>query len=145
MKIVLAPNGAGRESPGSKQEKKVNTKGRWQPDIPRAREELRKWLTRYTHCTVQQGAVPTPGWPCGTCACDLLGRLGLDPKNPDFHARNVPPDRINEVWRAILQIRGTSTTRPSTRTERRWVMLRRTVSALRRALRRVLDVLRHER
>jgi hypothetical protein len=60
-------------------------------------EELRQWLVKWTKCSVQNG-----GWPCGTCACYLISRLGA--KETGQH--NKPIDRVNEVWRAILQIRG---------------------------------------
>lgn len=65
-----------------------------------SKEDLRKWLVKSTAgCNIQGG------WPCGTCTIDLLTRLGLDPHEPEYSKRNEFPDRANEVWRAILQIR----------------------------------------
>lgn len=60
-------------------------------------EELRLWLVKHTGCSIQYN-----GWPCGTCCCDFLAQLGV--KEQGTH--NKPIDRVNEVWRAILQIRG---------------------------------------
>ena len=80
-------------------------------NLKQAREELRQWLVKWTKCDIQGGFVNGKekdfGWSCGTCTCDLLGKLGLDPKTLDYHRHNQPVDRINEVWRAILQIRET--------------------------------------
>jgi len=68
--------------------------------ISKAREELRKWAVKYARCAIQEGT--GGGWPCGTCMCYLLSELGV--KEHNIH--NHPVDRVNEVWRAILQIRG---------------------------------------
>ena len=71
------------------------------------REEFREFLVRHTKCEIQ----PDPdglGWPCGTCAIDLLRRLGVNPKAPEFNEHNAPVDRLNEVWRAIQMIRFTT-------------------------------------
>jgi len=59
-------------------------------------ESLRKWAVNNTGCAVQDG------WPCGTCFCSLLSDMGV--KENKQH--NRPIDRVNEVWRAVLQIRG---------------------------------------
>lgn len=84
--------------------KKNNTKKEiTKRNVSEAREELRKWLVDYTGCDIQEGE--GGGWPCGTCACDLLGSIGLTPSNGQYAEHNKPVDRINEVWRAILQIR----------------------------------------
>jgi len=73
-------------------------------DYKKAKEELREWLVKYTAgCAVQDG------WPCGTCAVHFLEQLGLKSSKDDYHEHNKPVDRINEVWRAILQIRGKNT------------------------------------
>ena len=69
------------------------------------REKLRVLLVEATNCGIQEGQDDGKGWPCGTCTCALLGDLGLDESTPDYNERDAPPDRINEVWRAILQIR----------------------------------------
>lgn len=66
-----------------------------------AREELRQWAIKHTDgCGIQE-AEDGSDWPCGTCFCYLIGALGA---NEDGE-HNDPPDRTNEVWRAILQIR----------------------------------------
>lgn len=65
-----------------------------------AREALRRWLIAYTGCTIQHD-----GWPCGTCFNHLLTRIGLDLPHPAYRISNAEPDRANEVWRAIVQIR----------------------------------------
>ena len=64
-----------------------------------AREELRQWFNKWTRCGLQG---PHGGWPCGTCTINLLEQLGA--KENKRH--NVPVNRLNEVWRAIIQIRG---------------------------------------
>jgi hypothetical protein len=67
-------------------------------------EALRLALIQATGgCALQAGADGKP-WPCGTCVCDLLGRI-MDEDAPEYAEHNDPVDRINEVWRAILQIR----------------------------------------
>lgn len=75
-------------------------------DADVAREEFRQWLVKHTHCEVQTGIVngkhSESGWPCGTCVVAFLGELGVQ----EHGAHNGPPDRMNEAWRAILQIRG---------------------------------------
>jgi hypothetical protein len=59
-------------------------------------DELREWLVFWTGgCDIQGG------FPCGTCVCGLLDELGVN----EDKQHNKPIDRINEVWRAILQIR----------------------------------------
>ena len=66
----------------------------------KAQRAFKKFLVDNTGgCTLQDG------YPCGTCTIDLLHRLGLDPKESAYHEHNKDHDRINEVWRAILQIR----------------------------------------
>jgi len=67
-------------------------------DTERARASLKRWLVKYTHgCTVNNG-----GYPCATCTIDLLVKLGVK----EDGERNKPIDRINEVWRGFLQMRG---------------------------------------
>jgi hypothetical protein len=62
-------------------------------------KELREWLVKWTGgCNVQNG------FPCGTCACHLLGEL-MNEESKEYKEHNKPVDRINEVWRAILQIK----------------------------------------
>ena len=87
-------------------------------DYKEAKEELRRWLVKWTGCYIQgpdgdydeddldDNEIPPFGWPCGTCTTSFLGELGLS-SNDDFYAtHNDPVDRVNEVWRAIIQIRG---------------------------------------
>lgn len=70
-----------------------------------AREAFRMFLIAGTHgCVIQEGAGEL-GWPCGTCTIAFLEKLGLDPKDPQYSQHNKKVDRMNEVWRAILQIR----------------------------------------
>ena len=69
-----------------------------------AREELRKWAVKWTRCDIQKGQ-DGKGWPCGTCFCAMLKDIGLNSRREEYQEHNKPIDRINEVWRAILQIR----------------------------------------
>jgi hypothetical protein len=57
-------------------------------------------------CMLQQGA-DGRAWPCGTCVCHLLANI-MNQRAPEYAAHNEPVDRINEVWRPILQIRDTA-------------------------------------
>jgi hypothetical protein len=67
-------------------------------------EDLRTALMNGTGgCGLQQGA-DGKRWPCGTCVCHLLGTL-MPYAKPEYSQHNDPVDRVNEVWRAILQIR----------------------------------------
>jgi hypothetical protein len=67
-------------------------------------EDLRLALVNGTNgCGLQEGA-DGKAWPCGTCTCALLERL-LPVAAPDYSRHNEPIDRVNEVWRAIVQIR----------------------------------------
>jgi hypothetical protein len=66
-------------------------------------ETLRRALIEATSCTIQEGASGKE-WPCGTCTCALLAKL-LPRTAPEYVEHNDPVDRINEVWRAILQMR----------------------------------------
>ena len=65
-------------------------------------------------CAIQDSADGT-SWPCGTCVCSLLASV-LDESAPEYAEHNDPPDRINEVWRAILQIRDRTENRPAKET-----------------------------
>lgn len=67
-------------------------------------ERLRKFLLKEIRCGIQP--MDTGGWSCGTCFMGYLTSLGLNEKAPEYAARNPEHDRHNEVWRAILQIRG---------------------------------------
>jgi hypothetical protein len=86
----------------------AKSKGFTKKQISQCREELRQWLEKWTGCVVQTGFDKngkydeTGGWACGTCTCYLLGCLGVH----EVGRHNKPIDRVNEVWRAILQIRG---------------------------------------
>ena len=64
------------------------------------RESFSRFLVEATGCEEQNG------WPCGTCVNAVFYHMGLDPRHPLYHERNETPDRFNELWRAILQIRG---------------------------------------
>jgi hypothetical protein len=66
-------------------------------------ETLRTALIGATSCAIQESAGGNE-WPCGTCVCELLGVL-LPPSAPEYAEHNEPVDRVNEVWRAILQMR----------------------------------------
>ena len=70
----------------------------------KARESLRRWVVKYTGCKIQEGR-DRKGWPCGTCFCSLLGEIGLNNNKEEYKEHNEVVDRVNEVWRAILQIR----------------------------------------
>jgi hypothetical protein len=64
--------------------------------------DIRLALVNATACEAQEGADGS-FWPCGTCTCAFLATIIREDK--DYYDHNAPPDRINEVWRAILQIR----------------------------------------
>lgn len=64
-------------------------------EIKQAKKGLKDWLHKWTKCQIQGG------WPCGTCACSLFEQLGVI----EDKEHNKPIDRVNEVWRSILQIR----------------------------------------
>jgi hypothetical protein len=71
----------------------------------KTREGLRRYLVEATGgCAIQAG---NDGrlWPCGTCVLSLLATIGLDSQAPEYGERNGTPDRANEVWRALVQIR----------------------------------------
>ena len=67
------------------------------------KKELCELLVKHTGCRVQE-AKDGQLRPCGTCTCDLLGSL-MDEEAPEYKEHNDDFDRVNEVWRAILQIR----------------------------------------
>ena len=54
-------------------------------------------------CNIQEGK-DGRGWPCGTCFCAGLAEL-IDTKSKEYKEHNDKVDRINEVWRFILQLR----------------------------------------
>jgi hypothetical protein len=66
-------------------------------------EALRVALVEATTCGIQESA-DGKDWPCGTCTCALLAKL-LPCTAREYREHNDPVDRVNEVWRAILQIR----------------------------------------
>jgi len=67
-------------------------------------EDLRVALIKGTGgCAIQEGADGSE-WPCGTCICALLGSV-MPNGAPVYSQHNEPVDRVNEVWRAILQMR----------------------------------------
>lgn len=64
------------------------------------REALKEFCLKISGgCDIQ-----SDGWPCSTCLCFSLGEL-VDEKADEYQEHNDPPDRINEVWRFILQAR----------------------------------------
>jgi hypothetical protein len=74
------------------------------------REEFRFWLVRAVGgCEIQGGYIrgkkQNCGWPCGTCLIHLFKKIGLNPRKKEYQERNDEVDRLNEVWRAVLQIR----------------------------------------
>lgn len=71
------------------------------------RETLRQSLIEATGGCALQEAADGSLWPRATCTCALFGLL-LSKAAPEYHEHNTPPDRINEVWRAILQLRDAS-------------------------------------
>jgi hypothetical protein len=79
--------------------------------VHQAREEMRQWLVKYTHCKAHDGYIGhemhDASWPCGTCVMAFLSELGLTDEDEQYHVHNAAIDRLNEVWRAILQIRET--------------------------------------
>ena len=65
-------------------------------DKAKAILEIQEWLLKWTNdCDIQGG------FPCATCTTNLLSKLGV--KEDGEH--NNPVNRVNEVWRGILQIR----------------------------------------
>ena len=78
-------------------------------EIVQAREEMRRWLVKYTNCRLQSGHIRSHmrdfSWPCATCVLAFLTELGLTDDDEHYHEHCAPPDRRNEVWRAIMQIR----------------------------------------
>lgn len=67
-------------------------------------ENIRTNLVEATSgCAIQQSACGEK-WPCGTCVCAVLGEM-LARDAAEHSQHNDPVDRINEVWRAILQMR----------------------------------------
>jgi hypothetical protein len=67
-------------------------------------EALRRALIKATRgCGLQSGA-DGKRWPCGTCTCSFLAGI-LPDTAAEYALHNEPVDRINELWRAILQIR----------------------------------------
>ena len=71
----------------------------------KAREELRQWLINNSDCECQEG-IHGRTYPCGTCLFALLKNIGLNPRQKgEYDEHNDKIDRLNEVGRAILQIR----------------------------------------
>jgi len=67
-------------------------------------EDVRRALIRATGGCAVQESTDGRAWPCGTCTCGLLASL-MPESAPEYSRHNDPVDRVNEVWRAILQIR----------------------------------------
>lgn len=67
------------------------------------KEQTRRWAIAVSGgCDVQESA-DGKLWPCGTCFTYGIAALGANANGQ----HNNPPDRTNEVWRAILEIRDT--------------------------------------
>ncbi len=60
--------------------------------------DFRKLLVKYSKCEMQRG------WPCGTCTVAVLDQI-INKKDRLYREHNKPIDRLNEFWRAILQMR----------------------------------------
>ena len=56
-------------------------------------------------CVLQEGKDGLT-YPCGTCFCSGLGQL-ISEKAKEYKEHNKPADRINEIWRFLLQLRDT--------------------------------------
>lgn len=74
------------------------------------RKELRKKIRELAieiagGCECQEGN-DKQTYPCGTCFNFGLGQL-IDKKTKEYKKHNETPDRINEVWRFLLQLRDT--------------------------------------
>jgi hypothetical protein len=67
-------------------------------------KELRELLVKHTGGCAIQEASDGALWPCGTCVCALFASV-LDDTDPQYREHNDNHDRVNELWRAILQIR----------------------------------------
>jgi hypothetical protein len=67
-------------------------------------EDLRLAFVNGTNGCALQEAADGKAWPCGTCTCALLESV-MPMTTPEYARHNEPIDRVNEVWRAILQIR----------------------------------------
>lgn len=81
--------------------KKIIEKAEW---TNQRREELRKWAIKIAGgCKIQTGEGDKKKYPCGTCFC--MGLTKLLKQTSVYKEHNEPIDRINEVWRALLQIR----------------------------------------
>jgi hypothetical protein len=68
-------------------------------------ESFRRWLVKHTGCKLQEGS-EGKDYPCGTCTIHLLSSMGINVAAPEYDEHNEPVDRLNEVWRFILQMRG---------------------------------------
>lgn len=61
--------------------------------------DLRELLVKYSgECNIQNG------YPCGTCLTGIFSDL-LNSDTPEYKEHNEPVDRVNEIWRGILQMR----------------------------------------
>jgi len=68
------------------------------------REQFRLWAIEVAGgCDIQEGT-NKKSYPCGTCFNAGIGML-INEKAKDYQRHNEPVDRINEVWRFILQLR----------------------------------------
>lgn len=68
------------------------------------REDFRKLAIKIAGgCKIQEGENGKP-YPCGTCFCSGIGDL-INDKAKEYNKHNEPADRINEVWRFLLQLR----------------------------------------
>jgi hypothetical protein len=60
-------------------------------------------VTHCGGCAIQEAKDGTE-WPCGTCVTALFGSV-LDVNSKEYDEHNEDVDRVNEIWRAILQMR----------------------------------------
>jgi hypothetical protein len=68
------------------------------------REKFRLWSIEVAGgCSLQEGE-DGEAYPCGTCFNAGLGEL-ITEYNEEYNGHNDEPDRINEVWRFLLQLR----------------------------------------
>tara|TARA_Y100001951_G_C11151265_1_gene189350 strand:+ start:215 stop:469 length:255 start_codon:yes stop_codon:yes gene_type:complete len=70
------------------------------------REDFRKLFIKHSGCDIQEsrGEDNEKEWPCGTCLNSIFGML-IDEEAEEYEKHNEPVDRINELWRFVLQMR----------------------------------------
>jgi len=74
-------------------------------DKNKIREKIRELAIEISGgCVLQEGEGDGKPYPCGTCFCAGLGQL-IDEESEAYKDHNQEVDRINEVWRFLLQLR----------------------------------------